>query len=93
MEAAYPPGLAGDLAKLSSWPKVELVERLLERGVLHDEKRAITQNWQIGKCCYTGCTTQGQPVMVALPASRQSDTATQTTASAARDGEGNFRSR
>ncbi|MET4578129.1 4-hydroxyphenylacetate 3-hydroxylase family protein [Ottowia thiooxydans] len=49
--------------------KVELVERLLERGVLHDEKRAITQNRQPGRCCDTGCTTPGQPVMVPLPVS------------------------
>ncbi|MFT3665161.1 4-hydroxyphenylacetate 3-hydroxylase family protein [Piscinibacter sp.] len=51
--------------------KVELVERLLERGVLHDERRAITQNRQPGKCCDTGCTTPGQPVMVALPERRR----------------------
>ena len=51
--------------------KVELVERLLERGVLHDEQRAITKNRQPGKCCDAGCTAPGQPVMVALPASRQ----------------------
>ena len=48
--------------------KVELVERLLERGVLHDEKRSITRNRQPGRCCDTGCTTPGQPVMVPLPA-------------------------
>ena len=47
--------------------KVELVERLLERGVLHDETRAITRNRQPGKCCDTGCTVPGQPMMVALP--------------------------
>ncbi|WP_332815136.1 4-hydroxyphenylacetate 3-hydroxylase family protein [Ramlibacter sp.] len=51
--------------------KVELVERLLERGVLHDGKRAITANRQPGRCCDTGCTTPGQPVMVPLPASRK----------------------
>jgi 4-hydroxybutyryl-CoA dehydratase/vinylacetyl-CoA-Delta-isomerase len=49
--------------------KVELVERLLERGVLHDENRAITKNRQPGRCCDTGCTKPGQPVMVPLPAS------------------------
>ena len=49
--------------------KVELVERLLDRGVLHDEKRAITQNRQPGKCCDTGCIVPGQPVMVPLPVS------------------------
>ncbi|MFM9915737.1 MAG: 4-hydroxyphenylacetate 3-hydroxylase family protein [Rhizobacter sp.] len=47
--------------------KVELVERLLDRGVLHDETRAITKNRQPGRCCDTGCTAPGQPVMVPLP--------------------------
>lgn len=56
--------------------KVELVERLLERGMAadgaaaaqpHDPARAITKNRQPGKCCDTGCTTPGQPVMVDLP--------------------------
>ncbi|MFW7341141.1 4-hydroxyphenylacetate 3-hydroxylase N-terminal domain-containing protein [Pollutimonas sp. H1-120] len=49
--------------------KVELVERLLERGVLHQEDRAITRNRQPGRCCDKGCTAPGQPVMVPLPAS------------------------
>jgi 4-hydroxybutyryl-CoA dehydratase/vinylacetyl-CoA-Delta-isomerase len=53
--------------------KVELVERLLERGVLHTEGRAITRNRQPGRCCDTGCTTPGQPVMVPLPATRQAE--------------------
>jgi len=48
--------------------KVELVERLLERGVLHQEDRPITKNRQPGRCCDTGCTTPGRPVMVPLPA-------------------------
>jgi 4-hydroxybutyryl-CoA dehydratase / vinylacetyl-CoA-Delta-isomerase len=56
--------------------KVELVERLLERGVAqdgspapapHDPSRAITQNRQPGKCCDMGCTTPGKAVMVDLP--------------------------
>ena len=56
--------------------KVELVERLLERGVAadgsaaaapHDPARAITKVRQPGKCCDTGCTVPGQPVMVDLP--------------------------
>jgi 4-hydroxybutyryl-CoA dehydratase/vinylacetyl-CoA-Delta-isomerase len=47
--------------------KVELVERLLDRGVLHDETRAITRNRQPGRCCDTGCTQPGQAVMVPLP--------------------------
>ncbi len=49
--------------------KVELVERLLDRGLVHDDKRAITRNHQPGKCCDAGCTAPGQPMMVALPAS------------------------
>jgi 4-hydroxybutyryl-CoA dehydratase/vinylacetyl-CoA-Delta-isomerase len=47
--------------------KVELVERLLDRGVLHNEARAITRNRQPGRCCDTGCTRPGQPMMVPLP--------------------------
>lgn len=50
--------------------KVELVERLLDRGLLHQEDRPITQNRQPGRCCDTGCTVPGQPIMVALPQSR-----------------------
>ena len=37
--------------------KVELVERLLDRGVLNDPERPITANRQPGRCCDTGCTT------------------------------------
>lgn len=55
--------------------KVELVERLLERGVLAPNEgaapRAITRNRQPGRCCDTGCTVPGQPVMVDLPATRR----------------------
>ncbi len=51
--------------------KVDLVERLLERGVLkqneRDETRTITRNRQPGRCCDMGCTQPGQAVMVALP--------------------------
>lgn len=56
--------------------KVELVERLLERGLTaqgeaapapHDPARPITRNRQPGRCCDTGCTTPGQAVMVDLP--------------------------
>jgi 4-hydroxybutyryl-CoA dehydratase/vinylacetyl-CoA-Delta-isomerase len=53
--------------------KVELVERLLDRGVLHDESRAITHNRQPGKCCDTGCVPPGQALMVPLPASTRRD--------------------
>ena len=56
------------------------VERLLERGVTadgtpaaapHDPARAITRNRQPGKCCDTGCTVPGAPVMVDLPTLEQ----------------------
>ena len=47
--------------------KVELVERLLDRGVLHDPERAITAKRQPGKCCDMGCAAPGQAVMVELP--------------------------
>ncbi len=47
--------------------KVELVERLLDRGLLHDPDRAITRNRQPGKCCAQGCAPQGGPIMVDLP--------------------------
>ena len=48
--------------------KVELVERLLDRGVLtSNEERAITKNKQPGRCCDQGCSAPGQAVMVPLP--------------------------
>ncbi len=40
--------------------KVDLVERLMERGVLADQTRSIMKNRQPGRCCVHGC-------MVALP--------------------------
>jgi 4-hydroxybutyryl-CoA dehydratase / vinylacetyl-CoA-Delta-isomerase len=47
--------------------KVDLVERLLDRGVLADATRKITRNRQPGKCCATGCFAADAPQMVALP--------------------------
>jgi 4-hydroxybutyryl-CoA dehydratase/vinylacetyl-CoA-Delta-isomerase len=47
--------------------KVDLVERLLDRGVLADATRRITRNRQPGKCCATGCFAPDAPQMVALP--------------------------
>ena len=35
-------------------------------------RSAITRNRQPGKCCDTGCTAPGQPVMVDLPPTRKS---------------------
>ncbi len=50
--------------------KVDLVERLLERGLLNDASRPITANRQPGRCCDTGCTPPAKTIMVALPAQR-----------------------
>jgi len=47
--------------------KVDLVERLLDRGVLADATRKITRNRQPGKCCAVGCFAPATPQMVALP--------------------------
>jgi len=47
--------------------RVDLVERLLDRGVLADATRAITRNRQPGRCCDTGCAFPDAPQMVALP--------------------------
>jgi 4-hydroxybutyryl-CoA dehydratase / vinylacetyl-CoA-Delta-isomerase len=46
--------------------KVDLVERILERGVNNDPTRPINQNKQAGKCCDMGCTTPGAAVMVPI---------------------------
>ncbi|HVF63516.1 MAG TPA: 4-hydroxyphenylacetate 3-hydroxylase C-terminal domain-containing protein, partial [Casimicrobiaceae bacterium] len=53
--------------------KVDLVERLLDRGVLADETRAITRNRQPGRCCTVGCFAPDTPQMVALPSPRKRD--------------------
>ena len=47
--------------------KVQLVERLLQRGLSPDPERAITRNVQPGRCCAQGCTVPGTPIMVDLP--------------------------
>jgi 4-hydroxybutyryl-CoA dehydratase/vinylacetyl-CoA-Delta-isomerase len=47
--------------------KVELVERLLERGVAPDPARPLGANRQPGRCCDAGCSAPGQAVMVPLP--------------------------
>ncbi|MBK7662357.1 MAG: 4-hydroxyphenylacetate 3-hydroxylase [Sterolibacteriaceae bacterium] len=51
--------------------KVELVERVLERGIAHDPGRPITKNRQPGRCCDAGCSAPGQPIMVPLPGARE----------------------
>ncbi len=50
--------------------KVDLVERLLDRGVLADATRKITRNRQPGKCCAIGCFAEDAPQMVTLPRPR-----------------------
>jgi 4-hydroxybutyryl-CoA dehydratase/vinylacetyl-CoA-Delta-isomerase len=62
--------------------KVDLVERLLDRGVLADATRAITRNRQPGRCCAVGCFAPDTPQMVALPTPRR--TAAEAAAAAAR---------
>ena len=47
--------------------KVDLVERLLERGILDDPRRAITANRQPGRCCDAGCSPPSPTTMVPLP--------------------------
>ncbi len=46
--------------------KVDLVERLLDRGILDDPRRAITANRQPGRCCDAGCSPPSPTTMVAL---------------------------
>jgi 4-hydroxybutyryl-CoA dehydratase/vinylacetyl-CoA-Delta-isomerase len=46
--------------------KVELVERLLERGILDDPTRKILRNRQPGRCCATGCEVPDAPPMQRL---------------------------
>ncbi len=50
--------------------KVDLVERLLDRGILDDPRRAITANRQPGRCCDAGCSPPSPTTMVALPAGK-----------------------
>jgi 4-hydroxybutyryl-CoA dehydratase / vinylacetyl-CoA-Delta-isomerase len=46
--------------------KVDLVERLLDRGMLADETRKITRNRQPGRCCAAGCFAPDTPRMVPI---------------------------
>jgi 4-hydroxybutyryl-CoA dehydratase/vinylacetyl-CoA-Delta-isomerase len=54
--------------------KVQLVERLLERGVMHDPDRPITANTQPGKCCDSGCGAPGQGIMQPMTVRRTRET-------------------
>ncbi|HLS85681.1 MAG TPA: 4-hydroxyphenylacetate 3-hydroxylase C-terminal domain-containing protein, partial [Burkholderiales bacterium] len=53
--------------------KVDLVERLLERGILADDTRKITRNRQPGRCCVEGCTVPPAPQLAPLPAPRSGE--------------------
>ena len=59
--------------------RVDLVERLLDRGVLADATRKITRNRQPGRCCATGCLAPDVPQMVALPHSLRRGAQDETT--------------
>ncbi|HZV93846.1 MAG TPA: 4-hydroxyphenylacetate 3-hydroxylase N-terminal domain-containing protein [Caldimonas sp.] len=54
--------------------KVELVERLLDRGLVADTNRPIMAHRQPGRCCDSGCTSASATTMVALPATRRGST-------------------
>ncbi len=58
--------------------KVDLVERLHDRGVLADATRRITRNRQPGRCCVAGCQMTELPAEQAVPlptpAARPDDT-------------------
>ena len=64
-------GLAGRLlGPWAHWDGVWFVRIAADGSAAaapHDPTRAITQNRQPGKCCDTGCTVPGTPVMVDLP--------------------------
>jgi len=47
--------------------KVDLVERLLDRGVFADATRKITRSRQPGRCCTIGCLAPDTPRRIALP--------------------------
>jgi 4-hydroxybutyryl-CoA dehydratase / vinylacetyl-CoA-Delta-isomerase len=51
--------------------KVELVERLLNRGLVADVSRPITAKRQPGRCCDSGCAPPSATTMVALPGRRR----------------------
>ncbi len=52
--------------------KVDLVERLLDRGVLADATRKITRSRQPGRCCVAGCQMTELPAMQAVPLPKSS---------------------
>ena len=55
--------------------KVDLVERLLDRGVLADATRRITRNRQPGRCCVAGCQMAELPAAAAVPLPKPSSSA------------------
>ncbi len=64
--------------------RVDLVERLLDRGILADATRKITRNRQPGRCCSIGCAASEFLHAVPLPhPGRAARDAVGTAASAA----------
>jgi len=66
--------------------KVDLVERLLDRGVLADATRKITRNRQPGRCCVAGCQMTELPASQAVPLAKPSSAARQGNPSPANAG-------
>lgn len=48
--------------------RVDLVERLLDRGVLADATRKLTRNRQPGRCCVQGCQVAELPAVATVAA-------------------------
>ena len=76
-------GGSPEAMKLEIWrnypvgSKVDLVERLLGRGILADATRRITRNRQPGRCCAAGCFAPDAPRMAELPPAGADDRAVQ----------------
>jgi 4-hydroxybutyryl-CoA dehydratase/vinylacetyl-CoA-Delta-isomerase len=66
--------------------RVDLVERLLDRGLLADATRKITRNRQPGRCCVAGCQMNELPSMQAVPLPPPGSARRQTSQSPARAG-------
>ena len=64
--------------------KVDLVERLLDRGVLADAARSITRNRQPGRCCVAGCQMAELPAVQAVSLSKPTRPQRSTQGDAAR---------
>lgn len=56
--------------------RVDLVERLLERGLLADATRKITRNRQPDRCCVAGCAAPDAPHMVPVASLKRESAST-----------------